>query len=71
MSKPFIVAELSKTWIDGQSANPLTISELFEDVININAKRGYVLRSFQLDRIIVNPTQMNETIIAVFERQQQ
>lgn len=49
---PFIVAEVSKNWIDGHPANgdPVLLSQLFERVINVNAMRGYRLHSFQIDR---------------------
>lgn len=67
---PFIVAEVSKTWINGQAANPITppLCASFEHIIERNRQRGYRLHSFQLHRIMARPDEMNETIIAVFER---
>ncbi len=64
---PFIVAEVSKNWIDGRSASPLLLGQLFEHVIDVNRRRGYRLHSFQLHRLMTGINQMNETIIAVFE----
>ncbi len=66
---PFIVAEISKSWIDGKPvSNTKFIAESFEYVIETNRQRGYRLHSFQLHRLMVSITQMNETIVAVFER---
>lgn len=75
---PFIVAEVSCNWIDGQLLDPLAgpISQRFERVINVNAARGYRLRLFELSRTVLDvdparmerPVKLNETIIAVFER---
>jgi hypothetical protein len=65
---PFIVAEVSKTWINGQSARPALLAEQFELVIETNRQRGYRLHSFQLHRMMTSLSAMNETIIAVFER---
>jgi hypothetical protein len=69
MNDKFIVAEISKNWMAGSpvSATGL-IAQQFEAVINRNAERGYRLLSFTLDRVITAPGDMNETIIAVFER---
>jgi len=68
VSERFIVAEVSKNWINGQEVKPNgPIAKLFEAVININAKRGYRLLSFELHRMMPRPDEMNETIIAVFE----
>jgi hypothetical protein len=66
---PFIVAEVSKNWIDGVEALPTgPLCQQFERVININYQRGYELQSFQVDWRLVSPIEMNETIIAVFRR---
>src|SRR6476661_4499437 len=70
----FIVAEVSKNWIDGRSSSPLLLCQLFERVIAVNLTRGYRLHSFQLHRVLVragdslHAADLNETIIAVFER---
>jgi len=76
MPDRFIVAEVSKNWIDGRAGgSPLLLCELFERVIATNLARGYRLHSFQLHRVIVragdnlHAPDLNETIIAVFERQ--
>ncbi len=66
---PFIVAEVSKTYIDGF---PVTdngpICTLFEQIIDVNLQRGYRLHSFTLHRMMTGPRELNETIIAVFEQ---
>ncbi len=72
---PFIVAEISKNWIDGRPANgdPRLLAQIFEQVIEHNRIRGYRLHSFQLHRAITrwredtSRAELNETIIAVFE----
>lgn len=64
---PFIVAEVSKTWIRGCAQSPLRLGEQFELVINVNHRRGYQLHSFQVSQVL-GDEQMVETIIAVFER---
>lgn len=67
--QPFIVAEISKNWIDGQEATPTgLLAQQFEVIINTNAARGYRLHAFQIHRIIISVHEWNETIIAVFER---
>ena len=63
----FIVAEISKNW-DQNDWQPPLVSQLFEEIINKNAGRGYRLQSFQLHRYQPDPRHFNETIIAVFER---
>jgi hypothetical protein len=68
-SPPFIVAEVSKNWIDGTDTSPTgLLAEQFERVLNINHARGYRLLQFQIHRQMVGAHEMNETIIAVFER---
>jgi hypothetical protein len=65
--EPFIVAEISKNWRNGESVAPTPILAIqFEILINNNLVRGYVLHTFQLHRMMVEPDQLNETIIAVF-----
>jgi hypothetical protein len=66
----FIVAELSKNWIGGQEVTPGSglIAQQFERVIAHNETRGYRLLSFSLHRMMTRPDELNETIIAVFER---
>jgi hypothetical protein len=66
---PFIVAEISKNWINGSgvTGTPL-LAVQFEHVVNINHARGYRLHSFQIDRYSPEPGALNETLIAVFER---
>jgi hypothetical protein len=70
MRERFIVAEVSKNWINGREVvSNGTLSQLFEGVVNKNADRGYRLLTFQLHRIMARPDEMNETIIAVFEKE--
>jgi hypothetical protein len=66
----FIVAEISKNWIDGREATPGSglLAQQFELCINTNRARGYRLSSFQVHRMMTGPVEMNETIIAVFCR---
>lgn len=64
----FIVAEISKNWIEGRSPSPLLICEQFELAIEYNRVRGYRLHSFQLHRMMTDERRLNETIIAVFEK---
>ena len=70
MIERFIVAEVSRNWkgnnllVEGP-----TLSELFEGVIERNLERGYWLNQFQLHRLMVSADEMNETIIAVFEKE--
>jgi hypothetical protein len=65
----FIVAEISRNWIEGASLRPGTLASDFEHVLTHNLERGYTLVSFQLHRVVVRAGEMNETIIAVFQRQ--
>ena len=74
MSTPerFIVAEVSKNWRNGQEVTPGSglIAQQFERVVNVNAGRGYRLLTFSLHRLATGPDELNETIIAVFEREE-
>jgi len=67
--EPFIVAEISKNWCDGEEWTPGSglLAQQFERVISHNRARGYRLMQFQLHRLITAPGRLNETIIAVFE----
>lgn len=67
----FIVAEISKNWIGGQEATPGSglLAQQFERVLAVNALRGYRLLEFHVHRQMVAPDELNETIIAVFERE--
>jgi hypothetical protein len=64
----FIVGEISKTWERLEITEGDIICRQFEQMIAYNLSRGYLLHSFQLNRIMESPTRMNETLIAVFER---
>ena len=70
MDDRFIVAELSKNWRDGAEVRPGSglLAQQFERAILVNWARGYRLLQFQLHRIMTGPDEMNETIVAVFER---
>jgi|GEM_PF-6073079 len=66
----FIVAEVSKNWHrEREPAGPL-LCQHFEEVIEVNQQRGYLLYQFALNQVMVSPDEMNETIIAVFRREQ-
>jgi hypothetical protein len=68
---PFIVAEISKNWGDGPTPSRKEfLGRTFEEVILTNKTRGYRLHSWKLSRIAVDPTQLNETIVAVFEKEE-
>lgn len=69
----FIVAEVSKNWT-GQWVGPLPspsdiLCGRFEQVIEHNRKRGYRLHSWNIHRLMVDKDSLNETIIAVFEKE--
>jgi hypothetical protein len=70
MSERFIVAEMSKNWIGDEPYEPgtLLISHMLEHVINENHRRGYRLYSFVMNRVVSGDV-LNETIVAVFEKQ--
>jgi len=72
----FIVAEISKTWINGYEEAPGLLCERFERVIEVNRLRGYRLHSFNLHQrhiprsgntSVDSAERFVETIIAVFE----
>lgn len=67
----YIVAEISKNWVNGREQVPGTglVAEKFEDILNVNAARGYRLVQFQLHRLLIAPDAMNETLVAVFLHQ--
>lgn len=67
----FIVAEVSKNWREGREVTPGSglLAQQFERVVLVNAERGYRLLTFSLHRLMVVPDELNETIIAVFERE--
>ncbi len=71
--KPFIVAEVSKNWVNYGSgleqASEGLLCHRFEAVIEANRQRGYLLHSFVLNQIMTNPDCLNETIIAVFRHE--
>jgi len=64
----FVVAEISKNWENGFSLEKGLLAERFEAAIEVNRRRGYRLQSFSLHRLMTSATNLNETIIAVFER---
>lgn len=66
--RTFIVAEVSKNWDGCRSPSHLLLCQQFEEVIEVNRKRGYRLHSFELSRTMTGKTVLNETIIAVFEK---
>jgi hypothetical protein len=69
MPDRFIVAEVSKTWYRGYpTTTGALLSQMFEHVINYWDRRGYRLYSFFIHRHNVTPDEMNETVVAVFER---
>lgn len=70
---PFLVAEISKNWINGQPVNddPRLLAQIFEAEIDGHRHRGYRLHSFQLHQLHrekAGQAQLVETIVAVFEQ---
>jgi hypothetical protein len=61
----FIVAEIVKTW---PQTSPGLLCHRFEDVIEVNRRRGYELHAFTLSQLMTDPGTLTETIIAVFRR---
>lgn len=67
MTERYIVAEVSRSWHVGKGWRDGTlILQDFERVLNENAKRGYRLLDWRLDRTWADGC-LNETIVAVFE----
>lgn len=84
----FIVSEVSKTWRDGAGipsspTGDTPIAVLFEQIVNVNAARGYVPVSFQLVQTlipedvryvrdaevqVVRSYDLQETIVCIFRR---
>lgn len=69
--KTRIVAEISKSWKVYRNTgeverNELLLCQLFEQVIEVNAGRGYVLESWNISQVMT-PSELVETIIAVFK----
>lgn len=71
---PFLVAEITKNWINGQSVegdDPRRLADVFETTLLEQFHRGYHLHSFQLHQLHrekAGQAQLVETIVAVFER---
>jgi hypothetical protein len=72
-----IVAEVSKSWLDGWHTSDDTriLAEKFETAIIVNARRGYLLHSWQFSQVSgttatdadgTQHTYLTETIVAVF-----
>lgn len=72
----FIVAEVSKNWNRVETTAPGVfqpsdfVRAKFEEIINVNWRRGYLLHSWHLHRLMTSPEVLNETIVAVFRRRQ-
>lgn len=62
----FIVAEVSKSW---KANDPVsnTLGQQFEEIINVNLSRGYILSDWKLGQVC-NGDVFTETIIAIFEK---
>lgn len=69
----FIVGEVSSNWQAGRMIGQ-PVRKMFEDMLEGNLRRGYLLHSFQVSRIWLQhgpasePPVLNETIFAVFRR---
>lgn len=75
MKKKYIVAEISKTWNAlGDDGKPL-LNQQFEQVIERNLQRGYILDDWRLASLRYDWIDLNgattayiqETIIAIFK----
>jgi hypothetical protein len=66
MEAEFIVAEIAKTWAQGQQGGQI-ISKQFEQIIATNLKRGYILYSFAHSQVL-GVREQQETIVAVFRK---
>lgn len=71
LQKKMIVAEITKNWPWSEGVDPTLLSQRFEQVIEVNDKRGFRLNSWRLSCLHVpagrKPEGIVETIIAVFE----
>lgn len=70
--QPFIVAEVSNTYLRGEPARPpeRSLCGRFEQVIEFNRARGYALHTFAMNQYLADGgEQFVETIIAVFRHQ--
>lgn len=65
-SKEYIVAEITKNWINSKSEEAL-ISHRFELVIDVNLSRGYELKEWKFSTDVFGGV-LTETIIAVFKK---
>jgi len=69
----FIVGEVSKSYRNGVPiAGNENINALFEQMVNVNHRRGYALNSWKMVRdtnVVEGDIWCNETIVAVFTRQ--
>jgi hypothetical protein len=66
----YIVAEISKNWFGARpgAGDPSEfVRQKFEEVLEVNRRRGYRLHSFAFHRLMTGPAELNETIVAVFE----
>lgn len=69
MVREFIVAEITKNWTKETPVSDL-LSHKFEEVINVNADRGYKLTDWKLTSA-VHQEVLTETIIAIFQKPHQ
>ena len=68
-TEPFIVGEVSCSYVNGLPISDVApIARSFERLVNHNHQRGYRLVTFSLHRMMTRPDELNETIMAVFER---
>jgi len=73
----FIVGEVSKNWVRTGTVRALewvplkdgpVIAQWFEQMIAANDARGYALHSWHINRVMIGPDLMNETLVAVFQQ---
>lgn len=71
-ANPTIVGEVSRTW-DGKTVDPFAIGQKFEEMIRVNAARGYALKDWRMVACSytddAGQPMITETIVAVFAKE--
>lgn len=66
-----IVAEITRNWRNGITRDNRFISKDFELIVEVNERRGYVLRTFSFSQLMTDDETLTETIIAVFDKKKE
>jgi hypothetical protein len=68
MEQEFIVAEITKNWINSKPADgDDLIRHRFETVLAVNKSRGYLLKEWRFSTAMFSGV-LTETIIAIFQK---